>query len=484
MRWASGPLEIARRGRADGFSLQNKQTLERFHDPASLDILKNSPIDCLVLSWAAGLAEDAIQQKSAEPLVAAARERNLAVVGWVENTADHQASIAAARSAGLTAVAIQNFKGRTDFPVIPWGDRAKMPWDAPGPILAVSDNVWPGVSMPGNGSSAGPTGAPWVDSNGWFLQMARAHVSRPLWLMFDPPAKGRIFAAADYETAVCDAEIAGGRWAVSLDESVRAGLIAGNPAAREILDRIGGSIRFFDQHADWRTFRSLGVLGVISDFTGENYDMSGEILNLAARRNLQYRVIWKSEALAQPFTGLKALMYADKEAPEAPLRKKMMAFAEQGGLLIAGPKWGPEGAPADPGFDTQFAVRTYGKGRLAVAKDELTDAFQVAADAQLLVSHANDLVKVYNAASVGCTLVIGSPDTKRELVQVLAFATGWSSGARTVWVSKKYRGAARLWSIGSAQPMRIEPVPADEYVGVECRIPAGVPGYFALEFEV
>src|ERR1017187_5034230 len=118
MRWASGPLEIGRRGKADGFTLQKKETLERFHDPASLEILKNSPIDCLVLSWAAGLAEDAVQQKSAGPLIAAARQRNLAVVGWVENAADHQASIAAARSAGLTAVAIRNFKGQTDFPVI------------------------------------------------------------------------------------------------------------------------------------------------------------------------------------------------------------------------------------------------------------------------------------------------------------------------------------------------------------------------------
>jgi hypothetical protein len=483
MRWTSGPLEIARRGKAEGFSPQIKATLERFHEPASLDILKNSPIDCLLLSWAAGLPEDAVQQKSAAPLVAAARQRNLSVVGWVEDKADPQAAIAAARSAGLAAVAIPNFKGQTDFPVIPWGDRAKTPWDAPGSILAVSGNVWPGVAMPGNGSSAGPTGAPWVDSNGWFVQMARARVSKPLWMMFDPPAKGRIFAAADYETAVCDAEITGGRWAISLDESVRAGLIEDNPAARGILDRVGATIRFFDQHPDWRTFRSLGVLGVISDFTGENFDMSGEILNLAARRNLQYRVIWKSQALAQPFTGLKALMYADKEAPEAALRKKMMAFAEQGGLVIAGPKWGPEGTPADPGFDTQFAVRTFGKGRLAVAKDELVDAFQVATDAQFLVSHSNDLVKVYNAASVGCTLVMGSPDGKRELVHVLAFASGWSSGARTVWVHKKYRGAS-LWSIGAAQPMRIEPVPADEYFGSECRIPAGVPGYFALEFEV
>jgi len=55
MRWASGPLEIALRGKTDGFTPQHKQTLERFHDPGSLDILKDSPIDCLVLSWAAGL---------------------------------------------------------------------------------------------------------------------------------------------------------------------------------------------------------------------------------------------------------------------------------------------------------------------------------------------------------------------------------------------------------------------------------------------
>jgi len=36
----------------------------------------------------------------------------------------------------------------------------------------------------------------------------------------------------------------------------------------------------------------------------------------------------------------------------------------EGGLLITGPKWGSEGTPADPGFDTQFAVRKSGKGRL------------------------------------------------------------------------------------------------------------------------
>jgi hypothetical protein len=151
MRWASGPLEIARRNKVDGFNLQNKETLERSHEPASLDIPKNSPIDCRVLSWVAGLPEDPFQQQSAAPLIAAARQRNSAVVGSVENMADHQAAIAAARRAGLAAVAIQNFTDQTDFPVIPRGDRATMPWDAPGAVLAAIGNVWPGVSMPGNG---------------------------------------------------------------------------------------------------------------------------------------------------------------------------------------------------------------------------------------------------------------------------------------------------------------------------------------------
>ena len=119
MRWASGPLEIALRGKTDGFTPQHKQTLERFHDPASLEILKNSPIDCLVVSWAAGLPEDAAQQRSATALIAAARQRNLAVVGWVQGSADHAATIAAGHAAGLAAVAVQDFKGQTDFPIIP-----------------------------------------------------------------------------------------------------------------------------------------------------------------------------------------------------------------------------------------------------------------------------------------------------------------------------------------------------------------------------
>ena len=483
IRWTGGPIEIARRGKSEGFTPQIRQTLERFHDPASLDILKGSPFDCLVVNWAAGLAEDAAQQKSAAPLLEAARKLNLAVVGWVDAPADPGAAIASAKSAGLAAVAVRDFKGPSDLPVIPFGDHANTPWDAAGPVLAVTDNVWPGVSMPGGGGAAGPTSVPWLDSNGWFLQMARARTEAAVWLMFDPPAKGRVIPAQNYPTAVCDCEVAGGRWVVSFDDALRAGLADGNASARETLKQVGATAAYFEKHAAWKSYRSLGVVGVISDFTGENLDLSGEILNLMSRRSLLFRVVWKSKAMAQPFTGLKALVYADKAAPSAELRRKMMTFAEQGGLLITGPKWGPEGKPAPLDFNTQFEVRSLGKGRLAVARQELADAYQVAVDAQFLVSYGNDLVKLYNSSSSGCTRFTGSPDGKKALLQVLSYAGGGGrySGQRTVWIRDRYR-ATRLLTV-DGEPVPLQPAPSEEFFGMEYQLAPTVPGYFAMEFE-
>jgi hypothetical protein len=381
---------------------------------------------------------------------------------------------------------IQGFQGKADFPVIPCCERAAMAWDSTAPVLALAGNVWPGVSRQGFGADAGPTSAPWLDSNGWYIQLARARTATPLWLTFDPPGNRNLTPAQSYSTAVCDSEAAGARWVISLDASLQSGLAEGNASAAATLKQIGATAGFFQSHAEWKTFRSVGVVGVISDFTGPNFDMSGEILNLMARRDLQFRAIWKSQAMAKPLTGLKTLVYADTAAPAADLRRKMMAFVEQGGLLVTGPKWGPEGKPANPDFPTQFDVRSLGKGRLAVAREELADAYQVAVDTQLLTSHASDLMKVYNSSSSGCSLFTGSPDGKKAVLQILSYANMRSFGSsalRTVWVSQKYR-SCRLWSIGADGPTPLEASPSEEYFGFEYQIPETAPASYALEFEV
>src|ERR1017187_1019301 len=154
LRWPSGPLEIARREKTDGVNAQVRQTLERWHEPAALSILDGTSIDCIVMSWASGLPADAEQQRTAGPLLEAARRRNLAVVGWVEGPVDQRPSLAAAKAAGLAAIAIRDFKGSSDLPVIPWSERAGEPWDSAAPAVAIAGNVWPRVNIASGGGSA------------------------------------------------------------------------------------------------------------------------------------------------------------------------------------------------------------------------------------------------------------------------------------------------------------------------------------------
>ena len=435
------------------------------------------------MSWAAGLPEDASQQSTAGPLVAAARQRNLTVIGWVEGSANPQAAIASAQSAGLSAVAIKGFQGKSDFTVIPWGDHAGAPYDSTAAALPVTENVWPGVRGGSGGSAtAGPTGVPWIDSNAWYIQLARARARCPVWVVFDPPGKGAVLRAQNYAAAILDSEAAGGRWVLSLDDALRAGLADGDATARETWKGIAGTAGFFEKHQDWKSYRSMGLVGVISDYTGENYDMSGEILNCAARRALLVRVIWRAQAPAAPFAGLKALIYADKQGPATELRRKMLAFVEQGGLLVANSNWGPEGKSAGTDVHQRFDVRALGKGRLAVAKEEMVDPYQVAADAHSLLSRSNDLVRLFNGSASGCYHFTGSPDGKRALLQIVNYATGGrGSGQLTVWTRQRYR-SARLWSIDAAQPATLEPLAAQQ-AGTEYRMPP-MPVYGALELEV
>jgi hypothetical protein len=485
MRWPGGPLEIARREKTEGFGPRVREALERWHQPFSLDILKDTPVDCLVLTWAAGVPADGEQWRSAGPLVEVARGRNLSVVGWIDGAADHRQALAAAKNAGLSAVAMRGPQASADLPVIAWSDRTDVPWDSQSAAVAIAGNVWPGVniSQGGGDANAGPTSVPWLDSNGWYIQMARARLRAPLWLVFDPPGKGAIFSAQSYANAIADSEIAGGRWMISLDDDLRASLAQGTAPALQSWKQIAAAARFFRDHAAWRSYRSLGLVGLVSDFNGSNFEIGGEILNLMARRDLLFRVIWKSQPEA-PFDGLKALVYPDAAAPDAALRRRVTEFVEQGGLLVAGPEWGTQGKPAPPDFPTQLDVRALGKGRLAVARKPLSDPYQVAVETQFLLSHRYDLIKVYNAPSSGCTRFTAPPESGKALFQCVSYADGGrgAGGPRTVWIRDRF-AKAKFWGVGS-EPVSIAAEPSEEFTGVEYRLPATAPrSYVALELD-
>ena len=229
------------------------------------------------------------------------------------------------------------------------------------PGITVVKGEWPGVRMAekGGDASAGPTGVPWVDSNGWQVRLARLRdPARPVWVATELPKAGRILPSVAYRIALADAAVYGGRWVIDLDPDLR-GAIAGGPA-REAWNQLMSAQRFFAAHRAWDAYRARAIVGILSDFAGPNEFTSGELLNLTARLHQPYRILLGQSAW--PTRELKAIVYADAEPPKPEAKRKLIEFVQAGGLLIAGARCGiTEGTPAQHDLHPRYTIRTLGR---------------------------------------------------------------------------------------------------------------------------
>src|SRR5271157_3345548 len=142
MRWPAGPLDIARGEKTKGFTADTAEVLRNWQDPASLAVVQGTPVNCLVVSWAA----DAGQQQALKPLIQKGKQAGLAFVGLIEGEANKPAAVAAAQSAGLSAVAMEgDAPAGAGVPVIPWNKAAQVRSSANSAIVGVSDGLWPGL---------------------------------------------------------------------------------------------------------------------------------------------------------------------------------------------------------------------------------------------------------------------------------------------------------------------------------------------------
>jgi hypothetical protein len=395
-------------------------------DPAALDLVKGTAIDFLLISKTDALA----------PVAARAREMGL----------------------GISA-----------------------PDVAPAGVLLVK-GAWPGVQMGrggGGGASSGPTGVPWVDSNGWTIRLnTTLHPESAVWVNA-PPADRAFITADSYLIAIADSASCGGRWIITLDAPLAQGLASKKPESLATWKKITATAGFFAAHKNWVAYQPKAVVGVVSDFAGDNEFFSGELLNLMGRAGLHYRILPKAKLSAGSFDSLRALSYTDATPPSADLRKRILAFVEAGGLLIAAPKWGEvTGAPAAGAGRPGFVIKTVGKGRIALAADDPGDPFSWAGDAAVLVSHRYDLVRFWNGGAATSNYTI-APDRKQALVHLLFYAARGPDSA-TVRIAGRYR-AARASTVDSPQVAQV----GFEAQGdaVEVHLPA-VSQYVALELDV
>ena len=399
--------------------------------PALLRLLAGSPINCLLFDTVSG----------AEPIVAQARSAGLTVLEWSALTASPPASV----------------------------------------ITGLS---WPRIKLSSTGRpndvTAGPTGAPWIDSNSWVARLAAVRApGKPVWLGFEAGKSDPAPTESAYQIAIADSAATGARWMISLDDWLSKGLASGDPGALKTWRSILTTLTFFERHRDWTAWEPWGSIGILSTFSGKNEFLGQEVLNLAARRNLLYRVLDRSVPASLKLQGLRGVLYVDSDPPSAGLKAQLELFAQAGGLLIV-PRalaslWtgGKQVACPVGGYD----LSSLGKGSLAVATRDWDDPYFLAADVHSLVSRSNDPVRLFNARSLWEHYSVAA-DGRRALLQLVGF-TSRPNESVSLALGRPWRSAA-MHTIGSAAPTMLE------LVKVEGRLELQLPAfsyYAALEVQ-
>src|SRR5262249_36543415 len=144
-------------------------------------------------------------------------------------------------------------------------------------------------------ANAGPTGAAWVDANGWMAQIAKAKApGKMFWLASKPGDNEPALRPNTYLLAIAEASAYGARWPITLDDGFTRALQSREAAAIGHWRRMMETLDFFERRRPSAVLRPAGTLGAISDYAGPNEFVATEFLNLAARRNLLYRVLDKT----------------------------------------------------------------------------------------------------------------------------------------------------------------------------------------------
>lgn len=285
--------------------------------------------------------------------------------------------------------------------------------------------------------------------------------------------------AESYLVAIADAAAHGGRWILSLDDQLAQDVAGQKPEALQTWRLLTGAAGFFAARQAWSDYVPEAVVGIVSDFSDKNEFLSNEVLNLVARTNQQYRVIPKDKLSEASLRGLRAVLYFDAEPPAPDLRKRIVAFVQGGGMLIAGPRWGEvPGTTATAESHPRYTLRGFGKGRVAIANADLEDPYLVANDSVILVSHRYELLRLWNPGAVSSCLTV-APDRRRAVVQIVFYASARVTDGLTVRVAGQYR-TARLWTLDQATARDVEMVTQKD--AVELHLPL-VTVYAGVELE-
>jgi hypothetical protein len=318
--------------------------------------------------------------------------------------------------------------------------RNGMQRNGPAPVVGTYQGVWPGLQLTHFGDvdvRAGPTGSTWIDSNSGLIRAARAWGHSVVWMGYRPPsAIIEAIPVERYLQAIADAEIAGGRWIIDLDDDFAARLAGGDAAAQRGWKRMTQLLAYFEAHREWRSLQPYGRL-VLVDRPGAM--LSAGALDMLLAQNVPVRPIPSAHLAREALQD--AHMAIDMEPGDlAPAQREVLDRFQRSGGTVLGPS--PGWKPPPDGNVLRDAEQN--------GLDEILHNLQLA------VGRNNLGVRVFNASSIRSNLM-ASPDGKRLLLHLVNYSS-YPMENITVQVLGKFKRARLFTPEGIPRDLDVHPI--------------------------
>jgi hypothetical protein len=273
--------------------------------------------------------------------------------------------------------------------------RSRLRLDDPGlRVVGTDQGVWPGVQIQKNGTAvSAPSGVPWIDTNAGFLRFVHAARPEPVWIANTPPRDIGI-SPARYVQAVADAESSGGHWVVALDDQFQRDLFSGKENAVQAWEQIGGALRFYAEHPEWRQMRPYSTLAVLED-AASGALLSGGILDMLVTKHTTVAPATSSHLDSASLAGMKMAVAVDPSVLTPEQQGVLKSWARAGNTLLTGPPGWKMPIPSD-------------SSQIVLNKEQISQLDEIWRELNSLIGSRNPGVKVFNAPGALSNALEGS----------------------------------------------------------------------------
>ena len=420
----------------------------RWHsnNPKSLDLVAQTPVNCVLIEkpqWSLEFNDAAVK-------------RGIAALGVIRPggaTVDDARRAVALHMTGVVLegdfdAGVNAALADSKITIVELPSRARMRFDQGRSVVGTWQGVWPGVLIEeGAVTKSGPSGAPWIDTNTGFLRFVRAATDGPVWIANTPPPK-KTFSVERYQEVIGDAAASGARWVVALDEDFETRLLAGDAKAVEGWKRIGGHLRYYESHAEWKSLRPHANLALVEGVKSGAL-LSGGILDMIAVKNTPVRAVPDRKLSGDSMAQTKMAVNIDPDSLTLEQKEVLKAFTRNGGTLLTGP----------PGW--KFPAQK--DGQITLAKDDLEKLDEMWKELNSMTGRRNMGARLFNVSSMLSNL-LEAPGGKPVVLHLVNYAD-YPMEAVTVHLLGSFKKAS-LFMPGAA-PKDLPVYEVEEGTGVD-----------------